>query len=219
MATLTIQAGSNYNVGASSSVTLTLLDNDSGTVPSNPTVTVVANDANASRVGLDNGAITIARTGDTTSALTVNYSLGGTAVNGTDYTSLGASVTIPAGASSAVIAVSPKAATTYVGARTMTLTLSANAAYTIGSANSASVTIAGNNVPITSLRKAPANGGMVITWSSQAGKTYRVTDKSNLTDPWVDLSGNITATGSSTSWTDSTAGASKQRFYAVYVTN
>ncbi|HXT42256.1 MAG TPA: Ig-like domain-containing protein, partial [Candidatus Angelobacter sp.] len=218
-ATLTIQPGTNYNVGTSNSVTLTLLDNDSGTVPSNPTVTVVANDANASRVGPDNGAITIVRTGDTTSALTVNYSLGGTAVNGTDYAMVSTSVTIPAGASSAVITVVPKTATSYVGAKTMTITLSVNAAYTIGSANSASVTIAGNNVPVTSLRKAPANGGMVITWSSQAGKTYRVADKSSLTDPWVDLSGNITAAGPSTSWTDTTAGASKQRFYAVYGTN
>jgi len=218
-ATLTIQPGTNYNVGTLNSVTLTLLDNDSGTVPSNPTVTVVANDANASRVGPDNGAITIARTGDTTSALTVNYSLGGTAVNGTDYAMVSTSVTIPAGASSAVITVVPKTSTSYVGAKTMTLALSVNAAYTIGSANSASVTIAGNNVPVTSLRKAPANGGMVITWSSQAGKTYRVADKSSLTDPWVDLSGNIMAAGPSTSWTDSTAGASKQRFYAVYGTN
>jgi hypothetical protein len=57
------------------------------------------------------------------------------------------------------------------------------------------------------------------TWSSQAGKTYRVAHKINLTDPWADLSGNITTTGSSTSWTDNTAGASRQRFYAVYVTN
>jgi hypothetical protein len=218
-ATLTIQPGTNYNVGTPNSVTLTLLDNDSGTVPPNPTVTVVANDANASRVGPDNGAITITRSGSTTSALTVNYSLGGTAVNGTDYNSLGASVTIPAGASSAVITIVPKSVASYVGSKTVTLTLSANAAYTIGPANSGTVTIAGNNVPATSLRKAPANGGMVITWSSQAGKIYRVAYKINLTDPWVDLSGSITTTGSSTSWTDNTAGASKQRFYAVYVTN
>jgi hypothetical protein len=183
------------------------------------TVTVAANDANASRVGPDNGAITITRSGSTTSALTVNYSLGGTAVNGTDYNSLGASVTIPAGASSAVITIVPKSVASYVGSKTVTLTLSANAAYTIGPANSGTVTIAGNNVPATSLRKAPANGGMVITWSSQAGKIYRVAYKINLTDPWVDLSGSITAPGSSTSWTDNTAGASKQRFYAVYVTN
>jgi hypothetical protein len=218
-ATLTIQPGTNYNVGTPNSVTLTLLDNDSGTVPPNPTVTVVANDANASRVGPDNGAITITRSGSTTSALAVNYSLGGTAVNGTDYNSLGASVTIPAGASSAVITIVPKSVASYVGSKTVTLTLSANAAYIVGSPNSASVTIAGNNVPVTSLRKAPANGGMVITWSSQAGKIYRVAYKINLTDPWVDLSGSITTTGSSTSWTDNTAGASKQRFYAVYVTN
>jgi len=55
-----------------------------------------------------------------------------------------------------------------------------------------------------------------ITWSSTPGKTYRVTYKNDLTDAtWSDLSGNITATNTITSWKDTTAGASKHRFYLV----
>jgi len=73
-------------------------------------------------------------------------------------------------------------------------------------------------VPCT-IGNAPG-GNIKITWTSTAGKTYRVAYKDNLTDAnWTDLSGNITAASNKTSWTDSSAGASKQRYYVVYVTN
>lgn len=182
-----------------------------------PTVTVTASDATASRVGPNNGAFTITRTGSTTSSLTLNCALGGTAVNGTDYNTLSTSVTIPAGAASATVTVVPKPAASYVGSVAATLTLNANAAYTVGSSGSASITIAGNGVP-SSLRKVAGN--MQITWASTAGKVYRVASKNSFADTnWTDLSGNITATGTTTSWTDTTSGASKQRYYTVYVTN
>jgi hypothetical protein len=77
--------------------------------------------------------------------------------------------------------------------------------------------IATNRVSVTSLKKVP--GGIMLAWSSVAGKIYRVAFMTDLTDPWTDLSGNMTAAGSSTSWTDNTAGASKLRFYVVYVLN
>ena len=75
------------------------------------TVTLAASDANASRVGPDPGAFTVTRTGSTNTALTVRYALGGTATNGIDYNTLGASVTIPAGAASTSLTVVPKPAT------------------------------------------------------------------------------------------------------------
>src|SRR2546426_1438815 len=71
--------------------------------PSRPTVTVTATDANASEQGPDTGAFTIRRTGSVSSALTVNYTLGGATQNGTDYQQLGTSVIIPTGASSATV--------------------------------------------------------------------------------------------------------------------
>jgi hypothetical protein len=182
-----------------------------------PTVTVTASDVNASRVGPDNGAFTITRTGSTTSSLTVNGSFSGTAVNGTDYNALSTALTIPAGAASVTLTVIPKPSTTHVDARTATLSLVANPAYTLGTAGGASVTIAGNSVPC-GLKLSGKNA--IISWSSVAGKIYRVAYKANLTDAqWTDLSGNITATGTSTSWTDQDGGRSNQRYYIVYVTN
>jgi hypothetical protein len=104
-----------------------------------------------------------------------------------------------------------------VDAKNATLTLVANSAYTVGTANSASVTIAGNSV-LSSLKLTRRNA--TISWSSVAGKIYRVAYKANLTDAqWIDLSGNITASGTSTSWTDQDGGRYTQRYYTVYVTN
>jgi kumamolisin len=53
------------------------------------------------------GQFTVTRSVATASSLTVNYSVGGRAVNGTDYSILTGSVIIPAGASSATITVTP----------------------------------------------------------------------------------------------------------------
>jgi len=183
-----------------------------------PTVSVTATDANASRVGPDNGVFTMTRTGSLASALAVNYTLGGAAVDGIDYNTLAMSVTIPAGAVSVTLVVVPKSSLTVVGSETVVLTLSANAAYSVGSPNNATLTIAGNIIPC-SVSKVPGNN-FRITWASTPGKVYRVAYKNSMTDAhWTDLSGNITASTTTTSWTDTTSGASKQRYYTVYVVN
>jgi hypothetical protein len=141
---LTLSANAAYTVGSPSSATVTIADNDSP--PPLPTVTVTATDANASESG-DTGTFTVSRTGSTATALTVNYSLGGTAGNGSDYQTLSGSVTIAAGASSANITVTPVDDTIVEGNETVVLAISANAAYTIGSPGSATVTIADNDSP------------------------------------------------------------------------
>src|SRR5439155_3735305 len=75
----------------------------------------------------------------------VNYALSGTAANGTDYTSLGSTLTIPAGSSSATVTVTPIDDTLVEGSETVVLTLSSSANYSIGSPNNATVTIADND--------------------------------------------------------------------------
>src|SRR3989440_211867 len=143
---LTIGAGAAYNVGSPSSATVVIADNDQPS-PQNPTVTVMASDANASEEGPDTGAFTISRAGDTSGDLTVNYTLGGTARNGTDYEQLGTSATIAAGASSVTITVTPKDDSQVEGNETVVLTIGAGAAYNVGSPSSATVVIADNDQP------------------------------------------------------------------------
>jgi len=71
----------------------------------------------------------------------------------------------------------------------------------------------------SAIGKAPGNT-IKITWNSVANKIYRVACKNNLSDAaWTDLSGLITATGASTSYTDTTAGNKTKCYYTVYVTD
>jgi hypothetical protein len=109
-----------------------------------PTVTVAATDSDAGEPS-NPGVFTITRTGSTTSALAVSYTVGGTATSGSDYTALGTSVTIPAGAASATVTVTPIDDTVSEGSETVTLTLASNSAYTIGSPSTATVTITDND--------------------------------------------------------------------------
>jgi hypothetical protein len=200
------------------SAPITILVSNTVSAPNLPTVSVAATTPNASRVGPVNGLFTLTRTGSTSAAMTVNYSPGGTAVNGADYTALGGSATIPAGAASIAITVAPLPSASYAGTESAVLTLAANSAYTVGSANSGTVTIAGNSVPSTI--GGAAGHAVKITWNSVAGKIYRVAYKSSLSDTtWTDLSGLITATGTTTSYTDTTASRHSTRYYVVYVTD
>jgi len=173
-ASLTIASDPTYIVGAPASATVTLVSN---VVITLPTVTVTATDANASRVGLDPGTFTVTRNGSTSGALTVNYSLTGTATNGTDYNALGTALTMPAGAASPLSRSFRNQPASYVSAETVALALSANPAYTVGSANNATVTMAGNSVPSTLGKSSP---NMKVTWHSVVGKIYRVASKNSL---------------------------------------
>jgi dextranase len=63
-----------------------------------------------------------------------------------------------------------------------------------------------------------ADGSRLITWSSVAGKSYRVAATADLTSPYAPLSGIITATGTTTNYTDSSAPATRC-YYRVQVLN
>jgi hypothetical protein len=131
------------------------------TVTALPVVTIVATDSSAAEEGLDAGTFTVSRTGATTSALTVSYTIGGTATNGTDYQTLTTSVVIPGGQSSATITVTPINDTDGESAETVTLTLAANATYTVGAASAATVTIADNDLPSVTVVASDANASEV----------------------------------------------------------
>jgi hypothetical protein len=181
-----------------------------------PTVSVAAS-INAARVGLTIGSFTITRSGGTAAALTVNFSLTGTATGGADYTSPGTAVTIPIGASSVVVPIVPMPSASYADNKSATLTVLTNAAYATAPAGNATVAITGNGMP-ASLNA--GKSGALIKWPSVAGKTYGVAYKNSLTDAaWTSLGSVITATGSSASYNDSTANQISARFYVVFVTD
>jgi len=95
------------------------------------------------------GEFTVTRETDISTDITVNYRIWGTAENGTDYESLGDSVSIPAGHAYATIAVTPLADDDYEGSETVNITLT-DGAYALGTSMEAAVYItdngAGNSV-------------------------------------------------------------------------
>ena len=138
-----------------------------------PTVTIAATTPNASETGPTPGIFTVARSGDTSAPLTVNYTVSGTATNGSDYNTLSSPVIISAGSPTATITVAPIDDSLVEGNETVIVTLASDPNYTLGTPNSATVTIADNDAP-------PAS---ISVTSPKAGETWRVS--SNKTITWT----------------------------------
>lgn len=140
---IAFEAVANYGAG----VCLDDISVTADTAASLPEVSVTATDAAASETGPDAGSWTIARTGVTTGALTVNLGLSGTATQGSDYSiSDTGSVTIPAGQSLVQVTLTPVDDSVYDEFdETAVLTLTPNAAYGLGGAYEDTITIADND--------------------------------------------------------------------------
>jgi uncharacterized repeat protein (TIGR02543 family) len=112
-----------------------------------PQVSVSITDASASEAGQDAGVWTLNRTGNTNGAVTVNFSLSGTATATNDYTiSHTGSVTFAAGQTSVVVTLTPVDDAVYDElAETAVLTLESGSGYEIGTA-AGTITIADNDV-------------------------------------------------------------------------
>ena len=130
---LTLAAGSGYTVGTTAAVVGTILNDDVPAVIS----LALSPTAGAAEDGSTNLVYTFSRTGPTTSALTVNYTVGGTATLGSDYSGIAATpatktVSFAAGAATATLTIDPTADTTLEADETIALTLAAGSGYTVG---------------------------------------------------------------------------------------
>jgi hypothetical protein len=98
--------------------------------------------------GGQSGAFTISRSGGSTAlALTVNYTLGGNAANGVDYTNVSGSVVLSAGQTSVSVPVVPIDDNETEPVETVILTLVANANYNLGTEVVATVNLLDNDAP------------------------------------------------------------------------
>ncbi len=115
---LTLTAGTDYTIGTTTAVTGTITNDDTS-------VTLAVSPASVTEDGTSNLVYTFTRSGVTTSALTVNYGIGGTATLNTDYTRSGTNntVTFAANAATATVTVDPTADTTVEPDETVALTL------------------------------------------------------------------------------------------------
>jgi len=185
----TVEGNETFFVNLSNAVNATIADSQGlGTITNDdialPTITINANDANAAEVvsgqTQNSGQFTLTRTGNIANGLTAFYTIGGTAINGTDYGSLGGSVIFDAGsATSRTINISVIDDSTVEGNETVILTLNSNSAYTIGAANTATVIITDNDSLPT------------LDWTRQLGTS----NHDYGTDTAVDANGNIYVVG------------------------
>lgn len=143
------------------------------------TVSIVASDAAAAETTTtqtaNTGIFVVTRTGSTTAPLVVNLARSGTAVSGTDYNALPATVTIPAGAASATITLTIRDDTFVEGNETAVLTVATGAGYLVNTTqSSATVTIADNEVVTSNdkfANRRTITGTSVIVTGSNVGAT------------------------------------------------
>ncbi len=125
---LTLATGTGYSIGTTTAVNGTITNDDFGTLS---TLSIVKT-TDGAETGAVGSVFTLTRTGNLTAALNVNYSLGGTATVGSDYTNPGAGiVTFAAGSATATINL-PTIDDAFVdSAETIIATITAPTGYTI----------------------------------------------------------------------------------------
>ncbi|MDB9467245.1 Calx-beta domain-containing protein, partial [Dolichospermum circinale CS-539/09] len=149
---LTLATAPGYTIDTPAAVTGTITNDDSSALP---VISVAATDASAAEtatgIAANPGQFTLTRLGgNINQAVTVNYTLTGTATNGTDYTSLPTSVTFAAGSSTAIVTVTPTDDTIFEATETAILTLATGTGYTVSTTNTAAtVNITDNDLQPT----------------------------------------------------------------------
>ena len=138
---VTITPGSGYKVYNDPSATALIRDNDSGS----ERVTVSTYNQSPSETGPTVGTFYFSRAVGTTGALTVNYTVSGTATNGTDYSTLSGTCVIPDGASGVDVPFTPVDDAIAEGTETVTVTVAAGTGYGVDYPASATFSIADND--------------------------------------------------------------------------
>ncbi|MBA4449882.1 hypothetical protein FHK94_09470, partial [Cylindrospermopsis raciborskii CS-506_D] len=117
--TITVNVSGDTMVESDEGFTVTLSNSNNATIATATATGTITNDdtqvtltvspSSVAEDGTPNLVYTFTRTGPTTNTLAVNYTIGGTATNGSDYNNIGTSVTFAAGSSTATVTVDPTA--------------------------------------------------------------------------------------------------------------
>ncbi len=173
-ATLTINAGTAYAIGAPSAATLNIADNDSAIV-------TLASAGSPSETGPTGGTFTISTLQTLEVALTINFTMGGVALAADYAISDAASFAFPTGTATLPVGAAPGVVITLTpvndafveGPETATLTLNAGTQYviaavptthTIADNDTASVTVSSSGAPNET---GPVNGSYTVTVTPQ----------------------------------------------------
>jgi subtilase family serine protease len=139
--------------------------------PAPPTITVGVTSATATEAGPASGVFTINRGEAGPSALTVSFTLNGTAQNGTDFVTVPTTATIPSGALSVEVVITPIDDTIVESNEMVSLGLFPAAGYVVGSPSNGTVTIVSDDTApdlVVSAFNAPVASG--------PGESIQITD-------------------------------------------
>ena len=158
------------------------IDSIVGTSTATPIVSISAIDSVAAETlsgqSANPASFQISRTGSTASSLTVTLTTGGTAFNGIDYTGVPTKVTIPAGASSTLVSLTPMDDTQSEGTETATVSLVSGTGYQVNSTGgSATISILDNDAALWNnnfANRFNLSGG----WASVTGTNVNATKES-----------------------------------------
>ena len=139
--TITLTGGLNYFVGVPNSATVNIADNE-------PVATIVATDATLSEPA-DNGLLTVTLSSAPPTNLVVDFTVSGTATEGEDYATIGTSVTVIAGTTSATIPLIVINDTVGEGDESIAVTLTPGTGYGVDVPDSVTVTLADDEPAVT----------------------------------------------------------------------
>ncbi|GAB2503979.1 putative Ig domain-containing protein [Arenimonas alkanexedens] len=160
-----------------------------------PSVSIAVAPASVSEDGATNLVYTLTRSLNLGSPTVVNLTTTGTATAGSDYTGNVATVSIPAGATTATVTIDPTADATVEANETVILTVATGAGYIVGAPASATGTILNDDISSATIAVAPAS----VSEDGAANLVYTVTlDQAALAATSV----NFTVAGTATSGVD-----------------
>ena len=165
--------------------------------PAWPTVSLSSTDSAASEPGANTASFTLTRTGPTTAPLLVNYSLGGTAVSGSDYSSLSNFALIPAGSASATVPLTPLNDGLREGTENVSVGIEGTSHYNAGAGTNVVLSIADDESapPALSVGLGLAGNGMyALTATGAASRVVNIESSSDLAT-WLPLTSMINASG------------------------
>ncbi|WP_181883661.1 putative Ig domain-containing protein [Sphingorhabdus pulchriflava] len=151
--TLIVAAGTGYSVGAPSNAVGTILNDDV------PSATIAVSPAAVAEDGAPNLVYTVTLSQAPNSPVSINYTVGGTAANGTDYATITSPLIINTGQTTGTITVNPTADTSIESDETVSITLAAGAGYTVGVPNNAVGTILNDDLPNLTINDVTLNEG------------------------------------------------------------
>ncbi|WP_421803840.1 Calx-beta domain-containing protein [Flagellimonas sp.] len=196
---VTLDTGTGYTVGTPDNATVTITSDD---VAPDPVATITANVDTASESPLSNGefTVTLDAANNTGSPITINFTVGGDATAGGDYTGIGTSVDIPDGSDQATITIVPINDTDVEADETVTLTLAAGTGYTVGAPASDTVTISSEDVAPDPVATITASDATATEAGTTTGEYTVSLDVANTTGSAITV--NYTVGGSATTGDD-----------------